>query len=116
MTNTSEYAADGTTLLEVIRRLDEQGYGAQFAAERDRMIRCFSCRRESPAVEVHRDVLCRTEGASDPDDMVAVAAIRCPACAAHGTVALKYGPGATPEEADVLELLDGKHPGAPLPT
>lgn len=108
MTSTSEYAADGTTLVEVIRRFEEEGYTAQFAAEPDGLIRCFTCRTERPAREVHLYALRRTEGASDPDDMVAVAAIRCPACGASGTVALKYGPGATIEEAEVLEHLDGR--------
>ena len=38
--------------------------------------------------------------------MVAVAALRCPRCGAKGTAALKYGAEATPEEAEVLRLLD----------
>jgi hypothetical protein len=55
---------------------------------------------------VHLEVLDRTEGASDPADMVAVAALVCPRCGARGTVALKYGPEASPEEDEVLRLLD----------
>jgi hypothetical protein len=102
-----EYASDGTTLVEVIRRFEADGYIAQMAAVDDGAIRCFACRTDSPAGDVHLDVVRRTEGASDPADMVAVAALRCPNCDALGTVALKYGPGATSEEAEVLALLDG---------
>ena len=107
MSSTSEYAADGTTLVEVIRRFEAQGFTAQMAAEPGCVIRCFACRADSPAGSVHLHALRRTEGASDPADMVAVAAVRCPSCGADGTVALKYGPGASVEEAEVLNLLDG---------
>lgn len=106
MSSTSEYASDGTSLVEIIRRLEEKGYTAQMAAEEGGAIRCFTCRTDSPAADVHLEMVCRTEGASDPADMVAVAAVRCPNCGVQGTVALKYGPGASPEEAEVLALLD----------
>lgn len=106
MSSTSQYASDGTTLVEVIRRLEAEGYTAQMAAVDGGAIRCFACRRDSPAREVHLDGVRRTEGASDPADMVAVAALRCPRCGARGTAALKYGPGATREEAEVLARLD----------
>ncbi len=107
MPSTSEYASDGTTLVEVIRRLEDEGYTSQMAAEPGCLIRCFACRTDSPATAVHLDALRRTEGASDPADMVAVAAVHCPSCGARGTVVLKYGPGASPEEAEVLALLGG---------
>jgi hypothetical protein len=113
MSSTSEYASDGTTLVEVIRRFEGEGYTAQMAAVEGGAIRCFACRRDSPATAVHLDLMRRTEGASDPADMVAVAALGCPRCGAKGTVALKYGPGATPEEAEVLGLLDDTGAGAP---
>ncbi len=106
MSSTPEYASDGTTLVEVIRRFEREGYTAQMAAEPGGLIRCFTCQRDSPAAEVHLEVLRRTEGASDPADMVAVAALACPRCGARGTVALKYGPDASPEEDEVLRQLD----------
>lgn len=106
MASTPEYAQNGTTLLEVIRRLEAEGYLAQMAAEEGGVIRCFTCRQDSPAGEVHLMELWRTEGASDPADMVAVAALVCPRCGARGTVALKFGPEASPEEDEALRLLD----------
>lgn len=105
MSSTPEYASDGTTLVEVIRRFEADGYTGQFAAVDGGRIRCFTCHQDSDADEVPLDALRRTEGASDPDDMVAVAALTCPHCDARGTVALKYGPDSSPEEAEVLGLL-----------
>lgn len=104
--STGEYASDGTTLVEVIRRFEEDGFTAQLAAAEGAAIRCFACGATSPAAKVALHVLRRTEGASDPDDMVAVAALVCPACGAKGTVALKFGPEASPEEQEVLTALD----------
>ena len=115
MSSTSQYASDGTTLVEVIRQLEADGYTAQMAAVEGCSIRCFACHTDSPAQDVRLDGVRRTEGASDPADMVAVAALRCPACGAKGTVALKYGPIATPEEAEVLALLDAHGGGRQAP-
>ena len=106
MASTPEYASDGTTLVEVIRRFEADGYVSQMAAEEGGIIRCFTCRQDSWACDVHLEMLRRTEGASDPADMVAVAALICPRCGARGTVALKYGPEASVEEEEVLRLLD----------
>jgi len=95
------------TLLEAIRSLEAAGYTAQMAAD-EGGVRCFPCGGVSPPAEVHVDRLCRIEGASDPDDMVVVVAVRCPRCDARGTLALKYGPGATPEEEGILTLLSSR--------
>ncbi|HET7487354.1 MAG TPA: hypothetical protein VFJ85_05450 [Acidimicrobiales bacterium] len=107
-------APDGITLLEVIRFLEDAGYTAQLVPADEGQIRCLVCAAVSPAAGVYADRLCRTEGASDPDDMVAVAAVRCPRCGARGTLALKYGPGASPDEAEILAHLDrsGARPAA----
>lgn len=107
MTTAGEYASDGTTLVEVIRRFELEGYEGQFAADGDATVRCMGCGTSSPASDAGLGLLRRTEGASDPDDMVAVAGLTCPACGAKGTVALKYGPESSPEEADVLAALEG---------
>lgn len=113
MSSTPEYASDGTTLVEVIRRFEADGYTGQFAAVGSAegaggRVRCFSCHTTHRADEMQLDALRRTEGASDPDDMVAVAALTCSHCGAKGTVALKYGPEATVEESEVLRLLDDR--------
>ena len=108
MSTTAEYASDGTTLVEVIRRFEAEGYEGQFTPVEGASLRCSGCRETVDACDAELGLLRRTEGASDPADMVAVAGLTCPACGARGTVALKYGPEAPPEEADVLAALEGK--------
>jgi hypothetical protein len=126
MGTAAEYASDGTTLVEVIRRFELQGYTGQFMPVLDEgasgsdagsgsdavsgsgSLRCGSCGAVSGAGSFDLGLLRRTEGASDPADMVAVAGLTCPACEAKGTVALKYGPEASPEESDALCALEGK--------
>jgi hypothetical protein len=45
------------------------------------------------------------EGASDPDDELAIAAIRCPQCQASGTLVLNYGPSASAADQLVYQEL-----------
>lgn len=94
--------ADATTLAEVMAALESAGFTAQMAARPGAVILCFTCHRESPASEVQLGPLGRTEGASDPADMLAVVGLTCPRCGARGTVVLGYGPEADPDDAEVL--------------
>ncbi len=105
MTTHPEYAGDATPLGEAVARFEAEGFTGQFGAREGGQVICFSCHTESPAERVELVGLIRAEGASDPDDMVAIAALVCPHCGAKGTVVLKFGPEASPEEDDVLERL-----------
>jgi hypothetical protein len=58
-----------------------------------------------PADEVSVQSMRRVEGASDPSDMSAVAAMQCPRCHAMGTAAFCFGPHCPPEDAEVLRKL-----------
>jgi len=70
------------------------------------------CGQDTPADELAVESFCRLEGASDPGDMAAVAAITCPHCDAKDVLVLRYGPEASPEDADVLlGLPDLPNPG-----
>lgn len=93
---------DQTTLTEVIQGYEEGGFVGSFTAEPDAAVRCETCGATSPAASVAMSSLRRLEGASDPDEMMAVVALTCPACGAKGTVTLLYGPMATVEDADLL--------------
>jgi hypothetical protein len=96
---------DARSLGEVVRRLEAEGYRGQMAARPGGRLMCFTCRRESAAGDVSAAALERVEGASDPDDMLAVAAVTCPHCGAGATVVLGYGPEADENDADVLATL-----------
>lgn len=106
MPSTPHNATDATTMGESLKRFEAEGYDGQFAAREGAQVICFTCREESPAGEVSLQGLIRTEGASDPADMTATAALICPRCGAKGTVVLHFGPDATAEDNDVLRELD----------
>jgi hypothetical protein len=95
-----------TTLTDVSRRLDSEGFDGQFRAEEGGQIRCLTCRQMVAANDMHANDMTRLEGESDPADMAMVIRMRCPACGTGGTLILNYGPDASAEEADVLAALD----------
>lgn len=100
-------AFDGLTLTEALRLLENEGYAGQFIAREGGVLECTNCRTRTHARDMageHR--LVRIEGASDPADMIAVAALTCPSCRTKGTVVLSYGPEASVEDADILRCLD----------
>jgi hypothetical protein len=97
--------AESSVLGDVLAGFELEGYRGQMAARPGGHVVCMTCHQESPAGELQVDALERAEGASDPADMVAVAALVCPLCGAHGTLVLSYGPEADVDDADVLSLL-----------
>ncbi len=66
-----------------------------------------------PAADVRVDALRRLEGASDPDDLLAVAAAECRVCGTRATLVLGYGPSATTDDTEVLASLETPPPLAP---
>src|SRR5439155_18865950 len=86
------FGSDARSLSEILAMYEAEGFTAQFGARPGGRIVCFSCRYEGPATDFELVSLARTEGASDPDDMLAVAALRCAKCGADGTLVMGYGP------------------------
>ncbi|MCU1359345.1 MAG: hypothetical protein JWN99_634 [Ilumatobacteraceae bacterium] len=112
--------SDGTTLTEVLDGYAEGGFSAQFSVTDDARIECAACSTVSDPASVKMSSLRRLEGESDPDDMMAVVAVTCPACQTRGTLTLGYGPSSTSQDADVLVALrdhrhDQKAPGNSAP-
>ena len=101
------YVADARSLSEILALFEAEGFTAQLGVRPGGMIVCFDCHTEAPAKDFELSALARTEGASDPDDMLAVAALTCRSCDAKGVLVLNYGPEATEEEAQVLLALEG---------
>jgi len=97
--------AHGATLTEIIATLEAAGFKGQMAARADGMLQCLTCREESPANDFPLGAMRRTEGASDPDDMLAIVGLTCPKCATQGTAVLGYGPEADPDDAEVVVRL-----------
>lgn len=95
----------GATLSEILATLEADGFRSQMAARPGGMILCLTCRQESPAAEFALEAMRRTEGASDPDDMLAVLGLTCPRCGTQATMVLGYGPEADLDDAEVLSHL-----------
>ena len=95
-------ARGAETLLDVLARFTAQGWSSQFAARAGGTVECESCRHTMAAADVPVLELRRLEGASDPDDMLAVVAVECSNCGLRGSLVLNYGPTSTEEDAAVL--------------
>jgi hypothetical protein len=103
--SSAQTPAYGATLTEILATLDAAGFSAQMAARPDGMIQCLTCREASSAADFDMQAMRRTEGASDPDDMLAVVGLQCPRCGTRGTAVLGYGPEADPDDAEVVVRL-----------
>lgn len=77
----------------------------QFRAELGGSIRCLTCDSRLPAASATAEGDHRTEGASDPDDMLLVVGVTCRHCGAKGSMNLGYGPTASPEDLDTVAAL-----------
>ncbi len=97
--------ADSSTLGEVLASFEVEGYRTQMVARPGGSVLCTACHQESDAAEMQVDGLERTEGVSDPDDMLAVVALVCPVCDSQGTLVLGYGPEANEDDAEILARL-----------
>jgi hypothetical protein len=96
---------DNTTLTEVLALYADGGFTGIFSVSPEGLVECGTCGEESEPAAVPMHSLRRLEGASDPADMLAVAAVTCPSCNTRGTVTMMYGPMATPEESIVMSSL-----------
>jgi hypothetical protein len=97
--------SDNTTLLEVLGGYEAAGFDANFVPQEGGTVFCESCDAIVDAARVQMRSLRRLEGASDPDDMVAVVALECPVCGRAGTMVLGFGPAASEADHDVMACL-----------
>jgi hypothetical protein len=96
---------DATTLLGVLAELETDGYRGGFMARDGATLECLTCRTRTAVSDMRVTRISRLEGASDPDDMLAVVALVCPVCTAKGTIVLNYGPEASELDDDVFQHL-----------
>jgi hypothetical protein len=94
------------TILDVLGELEGLGFTGQFKPCEGGRVECLTCHRQSPADDTVFRQLRRLEGASDPDDMLAVVGLACPHCSAQGTAVLGYGPEAAATDTEVLQVLE----------
>ena len=101
-------ARGAETLLDVLASLAGEGFTGQFMAigppaeTQAGRVECLSCHTAFAARTAKVSELRRLEGASDPDDMLAVVALTCPICSTRGNLVLNFGPTATAEDSAAL--------------
>src|SRR3954471_22304104 len=100
--------SDNTSLLEVLERFRQEGDDATLWVAASGNIRCEGCEVEIAPEDVRVHEIRRLEGASDPDDMLAVVAAECTACGCKGTLVVHFGPETSPEEQDALTKLTSR--------
>ncbi len=101
--------SDYDEVSSVVARLGEEGWDVQLLPGPDPgTLRCGRCREVRALGDWTVDDERRLEGASDPDDMVLVVAATCPACSAHGTIVLAYGPEASDVDSDLVAALPNR--------
>lgn len=102
------------TVLDAVNLLEAEGFGASFSVHEDGL-HCSTCGSGHTADVAEVVRVYRFEGPSDPDEEAVVYALRCPVCGAGGTLVSSFGPGADPELADRLVMLEQRFredPGA----
>lgn len=103
-------AQDAQTVTEVVRTFEARGYTGQLRAVDGGGVECLTCRQTIAAPDIAAEAISRHEGASDPSEMLAIVALRCPHCDTPGLLILNYGPDAPPEDADVLVAMADVRP------
>jgi hypothetical protein len=93
---------DNTTMSLIIRDYEAAGFDAPMDIGDGGSVGCDVCGTSTPPGEIVLHSLRRVEGASDPADMAAVAAVECPSCGARGVVVARFGPEASPDDAAFL--------------
>ena len=93
------------TVLDALKLLASEGYDTSLSLGPDG-VRCSACGRAHAAEQAEVVRVYRFEGPSDPDEEAVVYGLRCPACGIRGALVSNFGPGADPELADRLVMLD----------
>jgi hypothetical protein len=105
-------ARGAQSLIEVLADLAAEGYDGEFRITRDDPARleCLRGGHTFAPGDARVSRIHRLEGASDPDEMLLIAAVQCPVCGALGVVTIGYGPAADEGSASVLEQLPDPAP------
>ena len=115
MAETPGAPGDNTTLVEVLKGYEDAGWTTAFEVFEDGSVRCGTCQvvTAPSSLEIHS--LRRLEGASDPDDMLAVLAVRCPSCGGRGVIVVNFGPEMTEGQVRLMHEAEDRrfHDGAP---
>jgi hypothetical protein len=106
---------DNTTLVEVLQGYEDAGWTTAFEVLEDGSVRCGTCQTVTAPSSLEIYSLRRLEGASDPADMLAVLAVRCPSCGGRGVIVVNFGPEMTEGQVRLMHEAEDRrfHDGAP---
>jgi len=91
------------TMLEAVERLGERGFRSELSAVPGGVLRCGNCGAVA-MTEVTVVETVRFEGNSNPEDESILMAVVMP-CGHNGVYGSAYGPGASPDDVEVLHAL-----------
>lgn len=101
-------AADPQTT--TIEQWEAEGWSGTFRVVAGGRVACGQCGGDHPAADVQVDRLGRHEGLTNPEDEELLLALTCRTCGHRGTLTVAYGPYASAEEAEVVQLLPDARP------
>jgi len=99
------FAPEGRGLVAVTTLLEADGFVSHLRAVGAGRVACEACGAEFDAGALEVGRFERTEGASDPADMLIVMGGTCPSCGARGTLVLGYGPLVSDDDMEVERRL-----------
>lgn len=102
----------GPTITDFLADFAKEGYHGTFRTRPEGRLECGECHEALDPGRVTLHSIRRVEGVSDPDDMAAIAALRCPECGARGTATFCVGTTCPPEDGLVLRALDNQRPSS----
>jgi predicted small lipoprotein YifL len=109
--------SDNTTLTAVLAAYQDDGYCEELTVDGEGRLACATCGNRTAPEDIELHSLRRLEGASDPDDMVAVLAVACTSCGAKGTLVLPFGPHASEVESEfLLRISDAREAHTEVPS
>ncbi len=97
---------DDLTLMDVLATFKADGFTQDMFVTTDAMVRCGACHHDTAPSDLVLNRMRRIEGASDPSDMAAVLGITCTICGAQGSVVVRFGPEAEPQDDAVWLAVD----------
>lgn len=104
VTKSGPMPPNSPTLTDVLAAAKRTGFHADFMVDGERLL-CSACNTASDPANLAREWVHRLEGMSDPDELLTISALECPACRTKGLLVMPYGPAADQHEAEISRHL-----------
>jgi hypothetical protein len=107
---------DGTNLTHVLKQYEDSGFSIEYRIAPGPKVARYEPPTEASPEDFVLHSLRRLEGASEPDEMMAVAAISRADGSDKGVLVLPFGPNMSEDDAELLRSLEARRVegGAPF--